>query len=432
MSTHGHDLPRVNVRHVLDRMDERPAGWLYALAVFLAVVGVVGFVAGLLSDAERAWTALTWNWVFFSGVSVAGAIVAAAATASNGNWIWPLRRFAEGLTAFLPVSFLLMIVLFFGIDEVYEWVEHPLPKKEAWLNPTFFVVRETVGIAVLYGFALAMVYWSLRPDLGRLRERVSGWRSGLYRRLSGGWRGLDVEIERARVNRSRLAPALALLYAVVWTVMAWDWLMSVDAHWFSTLFGAWIFMTHFLAALGATAILACALRPYRSFSDVVGIRSLHDIGKMVFAFTIFWTYLFFAQYLVIWYGRLPEETVFIDERLWHAYQPIAIVVLLAVFLIPFLGLLGVKPKRTPATLTAFCVTSLIGIWLFHLLVVSPSVFPEFLALGWIELAVGAGIFGIFALCYFGFLTAFPSIAIAVAEPMEEDALEMAEHQEPHD
>lgn len=432
MSARGHDLPRVNVRHVLDRMDERPAGWFYALVVILAVIGVVASVAGLLSDPQRAWTALIWNWVFFSGVSVAGAIVAAATTASNGNWIWPMRRFAEGLTAFLPVSFVLMIVLFFGIDEVYEWVDHPPAAKEAWLDPTFFVIRETVGVAVLYGFALAMVYWSMRPDLGRLRDRVSGWRASLYGRLTTGWRGLDVEVERARINRSKLAPALVLLYAVVWTVMAWDWLMSIDPYWFSTLFGAWIFMTHFLAALGATALLSCVLRPYRSYSDIVGTRSLHDIGKMVFAFTIFWTYLFFAQYLVIWYGRLHEETVFIDERLWHAYQPIAIVVLAAVFFIPFLGLLGVKPKKTPATLSAFSVISLIGIWLFHLLLVSPDVFPEFLALGWIELAVGGGMFGVFALCYVGFLAAFPSIAIAAGEPMDEEAVEMAETQEPHD
>lgn len=432
MSTHGHDFPSLDVQHVLDRMDERPAGWFYALIVVLAVVGVVGFVAGLASDAERAWTALAWNWVFFSGISIGGAVVAAAATVANGKWIWPVRRLAEGLTAFLPVSFVLMIVLFFGIEHVYEWVEHPPEAKAAWLDPTFFVIRQTVGVAVLYAFALALVYGSVRPDVGRLRDRVSGWRASLYGRLSSGWRGLDVEVERSRRRRGKLAPAVALLYAVIWTLVAFDWVMSIDPHWFSTLFGAWIFMTHFLAALGATAILACALRPYRSFSDVIGTRSLHDIGKMVFAFTIFWTYLFFAQYLVIWYGRLPEETGFVKLRLWHAYQPIATIVLLAVFLIPFLGLLGVKPKRTPATLTAFSVISLIGIWLFHFLLIEPGVFPDTLMLGWIELAVAAGMFGAFALCYVGFLAVFPSIAVAAGRPMDEEAVEMAETQEPHD
>lgn len=432
MSVQGHDLPRLDVGHVVDRMDERPAGWLYALAVALAVLGVVGFVAGLLSDPQRAWTALSWNWVFFSGISVAGAVVAAAATASNGNWVWPVRRFAEGLTAFLPVSFLLMIVAFFGIDRVYPWVADPPAAKAAWLNPTFFVIRETVGMAVLYGFALALVYWSLRPDVGRLREKVGGWRANLYGRMSKGWRGLDLEVEHSRAVRGRLAPAVALLYAILWTMVAWDWVMSIDPHWYSTLFGAWIFMGAFLGALGATAVLACALRTYRSFDEVVVPRALHDVGKMVFAFTIFWTYLFFAQYLVIWYGRLPEETGFVKLRLWHAYEPIAIMVLLGVFLIPFLGLLGARPKRTPATLSAFSVVSLTGLWLLHFLLVEPGVFPDVLAFGWIELSVAAGCLGLFALCYIGFMATFPAIAVAAGEPMDEAAAELAEGQDPDD
>ncbi|MDX1622875.1 MAG: hypothetical protein R3199_02725 [Gemmatimonadota bacterium] len=432
MTSPHHDLPGVEPRHLVDRMEERPAGWFYALAVILALVGVAGFVAGLLTDPDRAWTALTWNWAFFSGISIAGAVLVAAATAANGTWIASVRRLAEGLTAFLPVSFVIMIVLFFGLDHVYEWVHHPPPKKVAYLNAPFFVVRQLIVTLVLYTVAGALVYWSLRPDLGRLGQRVSGWRARLYERWTGGWQGLDVEVERSRRNRAKLAPAVALLYAVLWTVFAFDWLMSVDAHWFSTLFGAFVFMTHFLAAIGATAVLACALRPYRSFSELIDVRSLHDLGKLEFAFTIFWTYLFFAQYLVIWYGRLPEETHYFDLRIWGAYQPIAVIVFLAVFLVPFLGLLGVKPKRTPSTLTAFSVISLVGIWCLHLLMVSPSVFPDTLALGWIELAVGAGLFGAFALCYMAFLAAFPAVAIATAEPLDEDAAELAESQEPHD
>jgi hypothetical protein len=153
---------------------------------------------------------------------------------------------------------------------------------------------------------------------------------------------------------------------------------------------------------------------------------------MVFAFTVFWTYLFFAQYLVIWYGRLPEETAFVDLRLWGAYQPVATIVLLAVFVIPFLGLLGVRPKRTPATLTAFATISMIGIWLFHMLLVAPGVFPDFIAFGWIEISVAVGMFGVFALCYLAFMAAFPALAITAGVPLDEDAGELAELQEPHE
>jgi hypothetical protein len=429
MTVH-HPEPRVDVQDLLDRMTETSRTLTLALALLLAV-GVAGFIAGILADPPRAWTALVWNWGLWSGIAVAGAVVSAAAHAANGRWIRPIRRLAEGLTAFLPASFLIMILLFFGLEHVYVWVEDPIPAKEAYLNRSFFVVRQAVGVAILYGAALAFVYWSLRPDVGRFRERVGGWRRDLYMRISSGWRGLDDEIERSHRVRDRLAPALIILYAILWTVWAWDWLMSVDPHWFSTLFGAWVFMTHFLAALGALAILACLVRPYRSFPTLIGPRTLHDLGKMVFAFTVFWTYLFFAQYLVIWYGRLPEETHFIEMRLWEAYQPIATIVFAAVFLVPFVGLLGVKPKRNPSTLTAFALVSLLGIWLLHFLLVTPSVFPDFVAFGWIEVAVALGVFALFALCYLGFLAAFPAVALAAGLPPDPDTETLAALTEPH-
>jgi hypothetical protein len=418
VSGHGHDLPRLKVDDLIASMDDRSRGF-YALSVLLCLVGVAGFIAGMLSDPQRAWTALVWNWSFWSGISVGGAAVVAAATASSGQWIRPMRRIAEGLTSFLPVSYMIMIVMLFGLHNVYEWVDHPLPGKAAWLNPTFFAVRQVVGLAILYGAALALVYWSMRPDLGRLRDRVGGWRRNLYDRLTAGWQGEDVETARAASVRAKLAPAYALLYAVIVSVWAWDWLMSIDPHWFSTLFPAWIFMTYFLGALGTTAIITCRLRSYRSFSEAIPPRYLHDIGKMVFAFTVFWTYLFFAQYLVIWYGRLPEETEFVKLRLWGAYEPIALATILCVFLIPFLGLLSIRSKRTPGTLTFFSLVSLVGIWLFHLLVVAPSPFPDFIAFGWIEALVAVGMLGTFAVCYFTFMRAFPPLAIAAGLPTDE-------------
>jgi hypothetical protein len=410
-------------------MAEGPSRLFHVLAVLLALVGVAGFVAGTGADPARAWTALVWNWAFWSGIAVAGPVLAAAAATANGKWVRPLRRFGEAFASFLPVSFALAIVLFYGIEHVYPWIGHPFPEKEAYLNRPFFVLRQAAAMAILYGFALA--YWSLRPDLGRLRQYVAGWRRGLYGRLSAGWRGLEEETERSLRVRSRLAPALIVLYAVLWTIWTWDWMMSIDPHWFSTLYGAWIFMTHFLAAIGATAIMACLVRGYRSLARAIDQRVLHDIGKMLFAFTIFWTYLFFAQYLVIWYGRLPEETHFVRLRLWEAYQPLATVVMAAVFLVPFVGLLGVKPKRTPSLLTAFALVSLIGIWLLHFLLIAPSVFPDHIAFGWIEALVAAGLFGIFALCVLAFLSAFPIIAIAAGLPLDPETEKLAELTEPH-
>lgn len=423
MSAHGHDIPRLRIADLIASMDARSRG-IYALAVVACLLGVVGFIAGTISDPQRAWTALVWNWSLWSGIAVGGAAVVAAATISHGHWLRPMRRIAEGLTAFLPVSYLIMIVMLFGLGHVYEWVDHPPAGKQAWLNTTFFSVRQVVGLAILYGTALALVYWSMRPDLGRLRDRVDGWRRSLYDRLMGGWDGEDVELERAAAARAKIAPAFAVIYAVFVTLWAWDWLMSIDPHWFSTLFPAWIFMTYFLAALGVTAIMTCRLRAYQPFADYVPPRYLHDIARMVFAFTVFWTYLFFAQYLVIWYGRLPEETGFVKLRLWGAYEPIAAAVLLCVFLIPFLGLLGIRSKRTPLTLTLFASISLFGLWLFHFMIVAPTPFPDFIAFGWIEALVAVGMLGTFWMCFLTFVRAFPPLAIAAGLPTEEEEMKL--------
>ena len=135
--------------------------------------------------------------------------------------------------------------------------------------------------------------------------------------------------------------------------------------------------------------------------------------------------------LVIWYARLPEEYDFVRLRLWEAYQPVATIVLAAVFLVPFLGLLGVKPKRTPSLLTGFATVSLIGIWLFHFLLIAPGVFPDRIAFGWIEVLVAAGLFGIFSLSVLAFLSAFPSVAIAAGLPPDPETEKLAELTEPH-
>lgn len=422
---------RITVQEILDHMVDRPGGVLYPASIVATIVGVIAFAVGVLGSPERAWTALTWNWALWSGVSIGGGILVAASTIAGGRWISSLRRISESMTAFLPVSYVIMVVLFFGIGYVYPWVEHPVEIKQAYLNPGFFMLRQAIGVAILYLLVGRLVYFSLRPDAGRLRDRVEGWRGRLYARISKNWQGQDIERERAIRRRERLAPAVALLYAALWTVWAWDWMMSIDPHWFSTLYGAWIFMTHFLAGIGATALLAIMVRRSGSFGDVIDANALHDIGKMLFAFTVFWTYLFFAQYLVIWYGRLPEETLFIEERIWHVYKPVATAVLLAVFLIPFFGLLGAKPKKMPLTLGLFATISLIGLWLFHLLIIGPGVFPERIALGAVEVGIAVGMAGLWLLSVLTFHRAFPIVAIADGVEIDIVAEDEARLNEPH-
>src|SRR2546425_2638226 len=132
-------------------------------------------------------------------------------------------------------------------------------------------------------------------------------------------------------------------------------------------------MGSFLAALMALAVLAVLLRRAMRLSDLISLRQLHDLGKLCFGFTVFWVYLMWAQFFVIWYGNLPEETYFIFYRLIGPWKPVGVAVFFLVLVIPFVGLLAVKPKQSPPLLLAFAATSLVGIWLERYLEIVPSI-----------------------------------------------------------
>src|SRR5256886_9928070 len=163
-------------------------------------------------------------------------------------------------------------------------------------------------------------------------------------------------------NRDAIARAAAVLvvaYAFGYSLLAFDLIMSLAQKWVSNLFGAFYFMGSFLAALMLLAVLGIWLRRAMGLDGIYTSRQQHDLGKLCFGFTVFWAYLMWSQFLVIWYGNLPEETYFIFYRLYGAWRPVGIAVFLLVFVIPFVGLLGVRPKTFSPTLLGFAIISLV-------------------------------------------------------------------------
>src|SRR5438552_8300492 len=171
----------------------------------------------------------------------------------------------------------------------------------------------------------------------------------------------------------RDAAVMTMAFAFGYTLLGFDFVMSLNHKWMSNLYGAFYFMGGFLGALGALAVLSLALRRAMGLQALISARQLHDLGKLVFGFTVFWGYLLWAQFLVIWYGNIPEETYFIFYRLWGPWRPVGAAVFILVFVVPFIGLLGVKPKKYPPTFALFSLVSLTGIWLERYLEIVPSV-----------------------------------------------------------
>ena len=223
---------------------------------------------------------------------------------------------------------------------------------------------------------------------------------------------------------SKDAAILIVSWAFAYSFLGFDFIMSLAPRWVSNLYGAFFFMGSFLSALMTTAVLAHWMRKAMKLEHLISPKQMHDLGKLSFGFTVFWAYLMWAQFLVIWYGNLPEETYFIFYRLWGPWRTVGTAVFFMVFVIPFIGLLGVKPKKTPATFILFALISVAGVWLERYLEVVPSLTAgQAPSLGLPELGALAFFAGLFLLAYGWFAGKYPMISPRLAV----DTLEREQH-----
>ena len=379
-----------------------------------AAVGAVAFLAYVrLDDAGRAWQALLVNVLFFAGIAQAGVVFSALLQATSARWGRPLKRVAEATGAFLPAAFVLTLVLLAGIGVWAPWVAEPVEGKTAWLNVPFFVVREVVAIALLSGLSLVYVYRSVRPDVGMLDESGVRPATGLAARCIADWQGIDRECAAGQRAQDRLAVALLIAYGWVYTLIAFDFVMSLEPRWFSTLFGGYYFIGALFAGLAFVAIVAAIGSRPIGIAAAVSRQQLHDIGKLLFGFSILWAYMFWSQYLVIWYGDLPEETEFIYHRMHGQWAIITWTVAAAAFVIPFTTLLSRALKMHPKGLATVAAIALAGMWLERYILVAPSLWHEAsLPLGVPELLMTAGVGGLFAWSYLSFLERFPTLPVS--------------------
>ena len=386
-----------------------------AVKVALAVLVVIGAVGLFLADAEpgRVWHALLFNWLFWSSLSIGMVMFAVALHLSNADWAWSIRRFALGGGAFLPVSFLLLLVVLFGGKEAIfsHWLhaadDHVIAAKSAWLNFPGLAARDIILVLVLYGLALRFIYNALRPDVyGR-----GGPHKSLYDRLTGNFGEVAVEASSSYRQNYYLGVALAFVFTIVWGIIGVDLAMSLQPHWYSTMFPVAFFWTAFHGGVAATAIAVGLLRTPAGLESFITRKQSHDLGKLLFAFCIFWMYLNWAQYIVIWYGLLPHEQEYFVRRFSDPFGGVASSVVILIFVVPFFGLLTRPPKMMFGIVGFFGAVVLTGHWLERYLLVYPALYENGagvpLPLGLPEVAVGLGFMGLFVASYLWFVARFP-------------------------
>ena len=384
----------------------------------LAVVGLLAFVAGLFVDAKRAWMSLHFNWLFLTSISTAAVAFVAVQRIVTARWSRPVVRFLEGYVAWLPVAWVILLLLVtLGQDSIFTWTHEtpPFHEKQVYFQPGFFLARVIGAFTLVTVLALWYIYTCLRLDVGHLPEAGAGWARGLRERMRRGFGEERRELHSTHSLQGKLAVVYALVFAFGSISLSWDLSMSLSLHFQSTMYAWQFFMGGWVVMLMTWNVITRAWDRHLHLNHLVTESTYHDLGKLCFAFSAFWGYLTFGQYLIIWYGNLPEETHWFNLRLMQPWIGIMTAVFILMFVIPFFGLMGKKPKLWAPWMIGVAICSTIGLWLHRFIETYPSVYGEIdhLPFGIWEIGVALGMVGLWGLCYTAFMDAFPRLRVTL-------------------
>ena len=308
------------------------------------IVGAVALVAGAVGAATnidqffRSWLI---GFLFCLSLSMGCLALLMLQHLSGGQWGLVGRRVFEAGSRTLPLVVVLFIPLIFGLKSIYLWADaakvqtdHILQLKEPYLNVPFFIIRAVVYFAFWLACVWLLNKWSAEQDRGQATTKMDSIR---FRKLS--------------------APGLLFLVLTV-SFASVDWIMSVDPHWFSTIFGLLTVAGYGLTGLALTVIVLSIMAPSLPDSHLTS-RQFHDLGKLLLAFVMLWAYLSFSQYLIIWSGNLPEEIPWYLQRVTGSWGAVAILLVVGHFMLPFALLLSRNLKRKPATLAKLAIFILV-------------------------------------------------------------------------
>jgi Ni/Fe-hydrogenase subunit HybB-like protein len=381
------------------RLKKLPPIWA-GILIILLLSGGYFFLSGIRgAEPFRSWQIFMVNLLFWGGLAQGCFVFSPILHVSEGGWGRPLKRIAEGMWLFTPFALLLYLVLFSGGEVLFPWVKHPYPGKEQWLSLPNVAARDLLGLLVLCGLNLAYLASSLRPDLGALRELGIGKTNALWALLTKNWKGLAEEQRKSDRVQGTLAIFCILAFVLVMSLLAFDLIMPLDPQWYSTLFGVYYFVGCFYSGLALIVILATVLRRSLDLEAYLKPETFYDQGKLLLGFCAFWTAMFWSQYLVIWYGNLPEETRFLTLRMYQPPWPvISWAAVLLLFAVPFVVLLSREIKFKPWGMFPVALLIVLAMGLERFVLIVPSIWHgSTIPFGLSELAISLGFGALFLL-----------------------------------
>lgn len=347
-------------------------------------------------QANRPWAGLFVNAIFFLGIGIGALFFLAIQYAAQVGWSAGLLRIMEAQALWVVVPLIVvMLIVFAGLGHahhLWHWMEAGIMDptqpnydeiihgKEGFLNPIFTIVRNVLYLVIWGGAAFYFRKQSLKQDLDG--DNTSIW-----------------------VKTRKAAAIFLVLYAVTSSTSAWDWIMSIDAHWFSTLFGWYTFAGMFVSALTVLAMLTIYLKS-QGYLEWINENHIQDLGKFMFAFSIFWTYLWFSQYMLYWYSNIPEEVTYFIQR-FEQYKLMFIMMIVFNFIFPILIVMSRDAKRVPGLVIFAGIFVILGHWIDHFVMIMPGSVGGAYGVGLVEIGGFVMFAGLFILVVFTNLSKAP-------------------------
>lgn len=378
-----------------------PSQGLKTLAYGLVALGVLTFIVGLMKNPERMWTSYLTAFFYFTCLALGGLFFAAINNIAKAGWSVSIRRYSEAMTAFIPFILVGGLVLLGGMSYLYPWsnadviANNPLiASKSSYLNVGFFVVRLLVFAGGWFAFKWFIVGNSLHQDQDGNADRT-------HRNV-----GLSI--------------AFILFFAISFSLFSVDLLMSLLPTWYSTIFGVYCFAGLFQASMAVLALIIVFMKRAGFVKGYVTDDHLHDVMKYMKAFTVFWAYIAFSQFMLIWYANIPEETEYYIMRSQSGWLGVSFALLVFRFIVPFIALLPRWAKRTESHVILISCLVLVMQYVDIWWMVYPNFFDGHMTFGVWEIGLFALFAGLFLVSLLTFFTKFS--LVAVKDPRMHEAI----------
>lgn len=345
------------IKQLEEKMDYKISKVLKKNLIILLGVGFLITAISFFHTPVRFWVNLLINNFYFVCMSLSGLFFLALQNITNSSWMRTYQRIPEAMMKFLPIGMVLMLFGFLGYHSLYEWTHHDvvlhdpvLIKKIGYLNIPFFLIRMAAFFFIWIGLSKV------------ISHLMNGWEKNNYVAQS--------------YKLTKYSAIALIIFSLTFAFASYDWIMSIEPHWFSTIYSVYTFAGLFVGGIAFITLTLIVLRMQGYLVDLVTNDHLHDLGKWMFGMSTFWAYIWFCQYMLIWYSNIPEETQYYILRsqgnwTWLFWSNFVIS-----FGVPFLLLLTRDSKRNPLTLALVALVILVGRWVDLYTLVAPKIYEH--------------------------------------------------------